>query len=124
MPGSCSPPRATPAPVLPARFFSRPAPRASCATSGKERLPFLPPSDAILGMEERARLDALLERLRPVVLLHPLAHPREDLARHLDAVDRVAAVHPASGLFRAHRDMHGQRFLALHAPENEHARIR
>ena len=39
-------------------------------------------------MQERARLDALLE-FRPVVLLDVVADPRIDLRRHRHAVDGV-----------------------------------
>src|SRR3954462_13711311 len=72
-------------------------------------------------MLERARLDALL-RLGAVVMLHVVADPGEDLRRHADAVDRVAAVEPAPRLLRAHGDLERQAAVFIHAPKDEHAR--
>src|SRR4051812_35612847 len=107
------------APAFPVPLAFPRVARASGATSVRERLLSLP-SDPIFRMHERARLDALL-RLRAVVLLHVIAHPRVDFGRHLDAVDEMSAIEPAPGFFGAHRDLHRQPLLALHAPEDEHA---
>ena len=96
----------------------RPAPQEVFLFS----LPSTPSSHPVLRMQERARLDALLAA-RPVVVLHVFAHPGEDLRRHRHAVDRVAAVQPARRLVGAHRDLDRQRALAVHPPEDEHARL-
>ena len=68
------------------RFSARPA--------AEEVFLLLRHQRPVLRMDERARLDALL-RLGPVVVLHVVADPGEDLRRHRHAVDRVAAVQPA-----------------------------
>src|SRR5262249_6991632 len=77
---------------------------------------------AILRMQERARLDALL-RLGAVILLDVVAHPPVNLRRHRHAVDRVAAGEPTARLVAAHGHLERQPILAFHAPEHEHARI-
>src|SRR3954468_6315024 len=85
-------------------------------------LPFLPTSDPILRMQERARLDALLEG-RAVVFLYVVADPGIDLRRHWYAIHRMTAVQPACRLVRARGDLHRKRLIAFHAPQHEQAWI-
>src|SRR5437868_15074871 len=105
--------RSTAAPAPACRRVSFLSARVSAATSARETALSLQPSDAVLGMLERARLDALL-RLRPVVLLHVVADPGVDLRRHRDAVDRMPAIEPATGLVEASGHMQRQSFLIAH----------
>src|SRR5207342_1725448 len=77
-------------------FSTRPCASTSAAGNRRRRslVAFFP--QATLLAPERFRLLALL-RLGPVIVLHPLAHPHDELRPCRHAIDLLAAIHPMRG---------------------------